>query len=124
MCHLSPTYPWLALIGQPEARRGDGFGAASWRDLVAKSLTPVLVVRLQVAEWPISIAAINRKAPDLLRRGWRVGRVRVGSGEPQLDALPGPVPFELTVGKKGLCAEPGRMTTMQDGLRDLRSEIA
>jgi hypothetical protein len=44
---MCPTCPWLAPIGQPEAGLGDAFGAASRPDLVAKSLTPFLVVRLQ-----------------------------------------------------------------------------
>jgi hypothetical protein len=45
--NLCPTCPWLASIGHPEAGLRDAFGAASRRDLVAKSLTPILVVPLQ-----------------------------------------------------------------------------
>ena len=47
---MCPTCPWLAPIGQPEAGLRDTFGAASRRDLTAKSLTPILVVRVQAAE--------------------------------------------------------------------------
>ena len=65
-----------------------------------------------------------KTAPISLWRGLHGGRAGVGSGEPQLDPLPGPVPFELTVVKKGLCAEPGGLAAMQDGRRDLWAQEA
>ena len=116
---MCPTCPWLAPIGQPEAGLRDAFGAASRRDLTAKSRTPILVVRVQVAERRQS-SQLNT-APISLRRGLRGGRACAGSGETELDALPGPVTFKLTLAEQGLCGEPGRLAAVQDGLRDLRA---
>ena len=46
MGHLCPTGPWLASTASPEAGLGDALNAACRRDPAAKSLTPVLVVRV------------------------------------------------------------------------------
>ena len=63
-CDYSPTYPWLASIGHSEAGPGDAFGAASRRDLVAKSLTPILVVPLRIpaTRFPVTAATEDRAA--------------------------------------------------------------
>ena len=62
-----------------------------------------------------------KTSPIALRRGVLGGTVWIGSGETQLDALPGPVPFELIVTEQGLCSKCGRMTAVYDRLGYLRS---
>ena len=47
---MCPICPWLASIANLEAGLRDAFGAASRRDLGAKSLTPVLVVPLPTGQ--------------------------------------------------------------------------
>jgi hypothetical protein len=50
---LCPTYPGLAQIPHRFVACRDAFGAASRRDPGHKSLTPILVVRLQMMERPM-----------------------------------------------------------------------
>ena len=100
---------------------------------MAKSLTPVLVVRLPwVRSDEHSIVAINSMAAgiatkdraDFIRRGVVGRRISGGSGKFQLDALLAPVSFELTVVEQKLCSELSRLAAMQYRFSDVGSQEA